>query len=88
MDATHGAQLPGTGMGVSGDKTAAGGRRQGVKDLARAAVAVKADGIFLEFHPDPDKAKCDSPCCLPLGEAMDLLKSLKDIRTCLDRSKV
>ena len=80
--------FPGAGIGASGDKTVTGGRRQGVKDLARAAVAVKADGIFLEFHPDPDKAKCDSPCCLPLREAMDLLKSLKDIRACLDKSNV
>ena len=42
-----------------------------------AAVAAGADGVFLEFHPEPDKALCDGPSCLPLDAAAGLLKQLK-----------
>src|SRR3546814_20544049 len=57
--------------------SAAGGRREGVPVIAAAAVAAGADGVFLEFHPDPDKALCDGPSCLPLASARDLLAKLK-----------
>src|SRR3546814_9896602 len=60
IDATHAVQLPGAkSMGELG--SAAGGRREGVPVIAAAAIAAGANGIFLEFHPDPDKAKCDGP---------------------------
>jgi 2-dehydro-3-deoxyphosphooctonate aldolase (KDO 8-P synthase) len=76
FDATHAVQLPGAGKGNGGENTATGGRREGVGILAAAAVAAGAHGIFLEFHPDPAKAKCDGPSCLPLSEAESLLKKL------------
>ena len=47
--------------------------------IAKAAVASGADGVFLEFHPDPDKALCDPLSCLPLDGAAELLKTLKGI---------
>jgi 2-dehydro-3-deoxyphosphooctonate aldolase (KDO 8-P synthase) len=71
IDATHAVQLPG-GQGAS-----TGGRREGVATIARAAVVSGADGVFLEFHPDPDKALCDGPSCLPLDAAGALLRQLK-----------
>ena len=80
IDATHAVQLPGAGKGNGGENTATGGRREGVEMIARAAVAVGADGIFLEFHPDPDKAKCDGPSCLPLSFAEAILKRLLAVR--------
>lgn len=79
IDATHAVQLPGAGKGNGGDNTATGGRRDGVEILARAAVASGADGVFLEFHPNPEKAKCDGPSCLPLASAADLFKKLEAI---------
>ena len=78
IDATHAVQLPGANPKSNGAST--GGRRSGVPILAKAAVAAGADGVFLEFHPDPDKARCDGPSCLPLDGAADLLKTLKAIR--------
>jgi 2-dehydro-3-deoxyphosphooctonate aldolase (KDO 8-P synthase) len=45
--------------------------------IAKAAVVSGADGVFLEFHPDPDKALCDGPSCLPLDGAEALLRQLK-----------
>ena len=45
--------------------------------IAKAAVAAGADGVFLEFHPDPDKALCDGPSCLALDTARGLLTTLK-----------
>ena len=54
-----------------------GGRREGVPIIAKAAVAAGADGVFLEFHPEPDKALCDAPSCLPLDGAAELLTTLK-----------
>jgi 2-dehydro-3-deoxyphosphooctonate aldolase (KDO 8-P synthase) len=79
IDATHAVQLPGAGKGNGGEGTATGGRREGVEILALAAVASGADGVFLEFHPDPAKAKCDGPSCLPLGYAGALLKRLEAV---------
>src|SRR3546814_9506129 len=58
IDATHAVQLPGADPRTGGAST--GGRRDGVPIIAKAAVAAGADGIFLEFHPDPDKALCRS----------------------------
>ncbi|RYZ95906.1 MAG: 3-deoxy-8-phosphooctulonate synthase [Proteobacteria bacterium] len=80
IDATHAVQLPGAGKGNGGEGTATGGRREGVEILALSAVAAGADGVFLEFHPDPSKAKCDGPSCLPLSGAAALLKKLEAVR--------
>ena len=75
IDATHAVQLPGADPRTQGGST--GGRREGVPVIAKAAVAAGADGVFLEFHPEPDKALCDGPSCLPLDSARGLLKTLK-----------
>ena len=75
MDATHAVQLPGADPRTKGAST--GGRREGVPVLAKAAVAAGANGVFLEFHPEPDSALCDAPSCLPLSDARDLLSQLK-----------
>jgi 2-dehydro-3-deoxyphosphooctonate aldolase (KDO 8-P synthase) len=74
FDATHSVQLP----GASG--TSSGGQREYVGNLARAAVAAGADGVFMEMHPDPDKALCDGPNSLPLEQVPGLLRQLKNIR--------
>lgn len=70
FDATHSVQLPG-GRGDS-----SGGDRRHVPVLARAAAAAGADGVFMECHPDPDKALCDGPNSWPLHRLADLLKQL------------
>jgi 2-dehydro-3-deoxyphosphooctonate aldolase (KDO 8-P synthase) len=75
IDATHAVQLPGADPRTNGGST--GGRREGVPIIAKAAVAAGADGVFLEFHPDPDKALCDGPSCLALDSAAGLLATLK-----------
>ena len=75
IDATHSVQLPGADPRTGGKST--GGRRNGVATIACAAVAAGVDGVFLEFHPDPDKALCDGPSCLPLSSAEALLAKLK-----------
>jgi 2-dehydro-3-deoxyphosphooctonate aldolase (KDO 8-P synthase) len=75
IDATHAVQLPGANLASNSAST--GGRREGVSIIAKAAVAAGADGVFLEFHRDPDKALCDGPSCLPLDSAAGLLKTLK-----------
>ncbi|HKT53490.1 MAG TPA: 3-deoxy-8-phosphooctulonate synthase [Caulobacteraceae bacterium] len=77
IDATHAVQLPGADPRTQGAST--GGRRGGVAVIAKAAVAAGADGVFLEFHPDPDRALCDGPSCLPLEAAAPLLARLKAI---------
>jgi 2-dehydro-3-deoxyphosphooctonate aldolase (KDO 8-P synthase) len=73
FDATHSVQLPG-GRGES-----SGGERGFVPALARAAVAAGVAGIFMETHPDPDKAPCDGPSAWPLALVGALLKRLKAI---------
>lgn len=78
IDATHAVQLPGADPRTAGAST--GGRREGVPIIAKAAVAAGADGVFLEFHSDPDAALCDAPSCLPIDSAQGLLKRLKAIR--------
>jgi 2-dehydro-3-deoxyphosphooctonate aldolase (KDO 8-P synthase) len=70
MDATHAVQLPG-GQGDS-----SGGDRRYVPTLARAAIAAGADGVFMECHPDPDKALCDGPNSLELKALPALLKDM------------
>lgn len=70
-DATHSVQLPGGNQGVSG------GQREFVPILARAAVAVGISGLFMETHPDPDKALSDGPNSWPLAKMKSLLESLK-----------
>lgn len=73
FDATHSVQLPG-GQGLS-----SGGQRQFVPHLSRAAAACGCQGIFLEVHPDPDKALCDGPNSWPLHKVRPLLKELLSI---------
>jgi 2-dehydro-3-deoxyphosphooctonate aldolase (KDO 8-P synthase) len=75
IDATHAVQLPGADPRSNSIST--GGRRGGVPVIAKAAVAAGANGVFLEFHPEPDKALCDGPSCLPLADAKALLATLK-----------
>jgi len=75
IDATHAVQLPGADPRTGGAST--GGRRDGVAIIAKSAVAAGADGVFLEFHTDPDAALCDAPSCLPLSGARALLTQLK-----------
>jgi 2-dehydro-3-deoxyphosphooctonate aldolase (KDO 8-P synthase) len=77
IDATHAVQLPGADPRSNSAST--GGRRFGVPLLAKAAVAAGANGVFLEFHPEPDKALCDGPSCLPLAGAKALLTTLKAV---------
>jgi len=74
FDATHSVQLPG-GMGG-----ASGGQRKFVAGLARAAVAVGVDAVFLEVHPSPDEAPCDGPNMLPISQVQALLEQLTRIR--------
>lgn len=73
FDATHSVQLPGVGDGKSG------GQREFVATLARAAVAVGIAGLFLETHPDPDRAPCDGPNMLPFSALPSLLDLLKEL---------
>ena len=70
FDATHSVQLPGGADGKSG------GQREFVPVLARAAVGVGIDGLFMETHPDPDKAWSDGPNAVPLSEMKALLRQL------------
>jgi 2-dehydro-3-deoxyphosphooctonate aldolase (KDO 8-P synthase) len=73
FDATHSTQQPG-GLG-----TASGGRREMAPVLARAAVAAGANGLFLEVHPEPDKAKSDAASVLPLDWLDGLIDVCKEI---------
>ena len=73
FDATHSVQLPG-GQGGS-----SGGQREFIPVLARAAIAVGVSGLFMETHPDPDRALSDGPNAWPLGQMEDLLITLKDL---------
>lgn len=73
FDATHSVQLPG------GQGTSSGGQREFVPVLARAAMAAGAMGIFMEVHPDPDKALCDGPNSWPLDKLKPLLQNFLTI---------
>jgi 2-dehydro-3-deoxyphosphooctonate aldolase (KDO 8-P synthase) len=70
MDATHSVQLPGAAGGISG------GQREFVPALARAALAAGANGVFLETHPNPEKAISDAASQVPLNELPALIESL------------
>jgi 2-dehydro-3-deoxyphosphooctonate aldolase (KDO 8-P synthase) len=74
FDATHSVQQPG------GKGTSTGGQREFVAPLARAAVAVGVDGLFMEVHPDPDNALSDGPNMVPLHRLEPLLEQLLAIR--------
>ncbi len=71
FDATHSVQLPG------GKGTASGGQREFVPVLARAAIAAGVSGLFMETHPDPEKALSDGPNAWPLPRMQSLLETLK-----------
>ena len=73
FDATHSVQLPG------GQGKVSGGQRQFVAPLARAAVAVGISGLFMETHPDPDRAKSDGPNAWPLARMKELLETLLEL---------
>ncbi len=73
FDATHSVQMPGGGGTVSG------GQREFIPALARAAIAVGIAGLFMETHPDPDKALSDGPNSWPMDKMRALLEDLKAI---------
>ena len=73
FDVTHSLQLPG-GLG-----SATGGRREYLLSLAKAGMSQSIAGLFLEAHPDPDQAKCDGPCALPLSVLEEFLTQIKDL---------
>lgn len=73
FDVTHSLQLPG-GLGNS-----SGGQRIFAAPFSRAAVAAGVDGLFMEVHPDPEKALCDGPNMIPLTEVAGILRTIKDI---------
>lgn len=77
FDATHSVQLPGGAGGASA------GERQFVFPLARAAVAVGVDAIFMEVHEDPAHALCDGPNSVPPDDLPAMLRTLKRIREAL-----
>lgn len=80
FDATHSVQLPG-GLG-----TATGGQREFVPILSRAAMAAGISGLFIETHPNPDKALSDGPNSWPLGKINELLSVLKEIDIVVKRT--
>lgn len=73
FDATHALQKPG------GRSDSAGGRRQQAAELARSGMALGLAGLFIEAHPNPDEAKCDGPCALPLDKLEPYLQQMKAI---------
>ncbi|MBI4644653.1 MAG: 3-deoxy-8-phosphooctulonate synthase [Deltaproteobacteria bacterium] len=81
LDVTHSVQLPG------GQGSCSGGQREFIPHLARAGVAVGVDGLFMEVHPDPDKAKCDGPNSLPLKEVLPLWRELKALHEFIRQQK-
>jgi 2-dehydro-3-deoxyphosphooctonate aldolase (KDO 8-P synthase) len=73
FDATHALQQPG------GREDSAGGRRQQAAQLARSGMALGLAGLFIESHPDPDNAKCDGPCALPLDKLEAYLSQMQQL---------
>lgn len=73
FDVTHALQMPGKRV------DSADGRRAQVTDLAKAGLSQGLAGLFLEAHPDPDHAKCDGPCALPLDKLEPFLSQLKQL---------
>jgi 2-dehydro-3-deoxyphosphooctonate aldolase (KDO 8-P synthase) len=80
FDATHSVQLPG------GKGTVSGGQREFVPVLARAAVAAGVAGVFMETHPDPEKALSDGPNAWPLARMRTLLGLLKELDTAVKKA--
>ncbi len=81
FDATHSVQLPG------GAGTSSGGQREFIPPLARAAVAAGIDGIFMEVHPQPEKALCDGANSMPLDRVETLLRILLEIHAIVAAEK-
>jgi 2-dehydro-3-deoxyphosphooctonate aldolase (KDO 8-P synthase) len=79
-DATHSVQLPG------GQGSSSGGQREFVPVLARAAVATGVAGVFMETHPNPEKALSDGPNAWPLKHMKELLQTLKQLDDAVKRS--
>lgn len=77
FDVTHSLQLPG------GQGSCSGGQREFAFHFARAAVAAGVDGLFMEVHPEPDRALCDGPNMIPLGLLSPLLRTVKKIHRLL-----
>ena len=71
LDVTHSLQLPG------GQGNSAGGRSHQAEDLARAAIALKISGLFIEVHPNPDEALCDGPSATRLEDFEDMIVKVK-----------
>ncbi len=71
FDATHALQKPG------GRIDSADGRRAQAAQLARSGMALGLAGLFIEAHPDPNQAKCDGPCALPLAKLEDYLRQMQ-----------
>jgi len=80
FDATHSVQLPG------GQGTHSGGQREFVPVLARAAVAAGVAGVFMETHPDPERALSDGPNAVPLDRMRGLLECLVELDRCVKKS--
>ncbi len=77
FDATHSVQMPGAGQGTTS------GKREFVPPLSRAAVAAGANGLFVETHPDPDKAISDGPNQVPLNELAAVIEPVLKVWRCL-----
>jgi len=73
FDATHALQMPG------GRSDSADGRRKQAAQLAKSGIALGIAGLFIESHPDPDNAKCDGPCALPLNKLEAYLTQMKAV---------
>ncbi len=73
FDVTHSLQQPGA------RSDSAGGRREQITTLARAGMATGLAGLFLEAHPEPEKAKCDGPCALRMSQLEPFLRQLKQL---------
>ena len=82
FDATHSVQLPG------GQGSTSGGQREFVPTLARAAIAAGVSGVFMETHPDPEKALSDGPNSVPLGRMKELLSVMIQIDDAVKNSGV
>jgi 2-dehydro-3-deoxyphosphooctonate aldolase (KDO 8-P synthase) len=80
FDATHSVQLPG------GQGTSSGGQREFVPVLARAAIAAGVAGLFMETHPDPERALSDGPNAWPLDLMRPLLATLKTLDAAVKRA--
>lgn len=79
LDATHSLQQPNQPKGVTG------GRPDLIETIARAGVAVGVDGLFIETHPEPSKAKSDGANMLPLHQLPELMRRLTEIRQAINR---